>query len=129
MEEMITRHPIKTSLAFAATAAMLLLGSAGQAFAHAHPVHESPAAGSAVSAPAEVSISYTEPLEAALSHLKVVDAHGKQVNEAKSSVDGKDRKTLGVALPKLAGGRYKVEWAVVADDGHRTHGEYTFTVK
>jgi hypothetical protein len=120
---------IKTSFSIAATTTLLLLGSMGQAWAHARPVQQTPAPDTTVSAPSTVSIVYTEPVEAALSHLNVLDAQGKQVNTAKAHVADSGHKSLEVAVPKLAPGQYKVQWAVVADDGHRTHGDYTFTVK
>ncbi len=41
---------------------------------------------------------------------------------------GSDRRTLSVPLKPLAPGNYTVRWAVVAEDGHRTEGSYTFTV-
>ncbi len=122
-------RPMRAFLCLSATVGALLLGSAGQAWAHAHPVHESPAPNATVTAPTEVRISYDDPLEPAFSHLTVQDAQGKQVNQAKSSVEGETRKILRVALPELTAGQYKVQWAAVADDGHRTQGTYTFTVK
>ncbi|CAM5209606.1 Protein YobA [Castellaniella defragrans] len=130
LEQGITMHAVvKTSFSLAAATSLLLLGSMGQAWAHAHPVQQTPAPDSSVSAPAAVNILYTEPIEAALSHLNVLDAQGKQVNTAKAHVTDRGHKSLEVALPKLSPGQYKVQWAVVADDGHRTHGSYTFTVK
>lgn len=39
-----------------------------------------------------------------------------------------DRKTIGVALPELAGGRYAVTYRVVSGDGHPIEGGYAFTV-
>jgi hypothetical protein len=34
-----------------------------------------------------------------------------------------------VSLPSLSPGTYRVIWSVVARDGHRTEGDYTFTIK
>jgi methionine-rich copper-binding protein CopC len=36
---------------------------------------------------------------------------------------------LEVSLPPLAAGKYRVFWSVVARDGHRTEGHFTFQVK
>jgi methionine-rich copper-binding protein CopC len=36
---------------------------------------------------------------------------------------------LQVGLPPLGPGVYKVRWSVLAVDGHRTQGDYTFTLK
>lgn len=122
-------RPIRAALGLSVAAGALFLGSMGQAWAHAHPVHETPGPNSTVMAPKEVRIAYDDPLEPAFSHLTVLNAQGKQVNQAKSSVEGSAHKIMRVALPALAAGRYQVKWVAVADDGHRTHGNYTFTVK
>lgn len=120
---------MKTSFSIAAATTLLLLGSTGEAWAHAHPVQQTPAPNTTVSAPAAVTVVYTEPIEAALSRLNVLDAQGKQVNTAKAHVTDSGHKSLEVTLPKLSPGQYTVQWVAVADDGHRTHGGYTFTVK
>lgn len=98
-------------------------------WAHAKPVSQEPADKAVVAAPHEVKISYTETLEPSLSSLNVVDAEGKQVNTAKSAVDGKNAKLMSVGLPALKAGVYQVKWVAVATDGHRTQGQYSFTVK
>jgi methionine-rich copper-binding protein CopC len=98
------------------------------AFAHAHPKAQTPAPDATVSMPHEVAIDYTEGLEPAFSTLVVIDAQGKQVNSAKSSVDTTDKKHMSVTLPELKPGAYQVEWTAVADDGHRTQGHYMFNV-
>jgi methionine-rich copper-binding protein CopC len=105
-----------------------LLAIAPFAFAHAHPKAQSPAPDATVTAPHEVAIDYTEGLEPAFSTLVVVNAQGKPVNTAKSSVDAHDKKHMSVALPQLEPGTYQVEWTAVADDGHRTQGHYMFNV-
>lgn len=112
-----------------AVVSVLCLGSIGQVWAHAHPETESPVAGSVVSAPQEVRITYDEALEPAFSSLIVTDARGKQVNSAKAEVDATRHKTMRVALPTLPVGEYQVKWVAVADDGHRTQGSYKFKVK
>jgi methionine-rich copper-binding protein CopC len=48
-------------------------------------------------------------------------------------VDNKDTKvngnTMTVSLPKLAEGKYRVSWRVVAIDTHRTSGTFDFTIQ
>ena len=111
-----------------ALAAALLI-TAHLAVAHALPKQQSPAPDSAVEAPHEVAIDFSEGLEPAFSTLVVVDAAGKQVNSAKSAVDAGNKKHMSVALGDLKTGVYQVEWTAVADDGHRTQGHYLFNVK
>lgn len=129
MNTVATRNPVQAFLCLSAMAGALFLGGTGQAWAHAHPVQESPAPKSTVTAPDEVRIVYDDPLEPALSHLNVLTLQGKRVNQAKSRVEGQAHKTMLVTLPALSAGRYQVRWVAVATDGHRTQGHYTFTVK
>lgn len=129
MKKAVIEHTLKTSLFSAAAASLFLLGGLGEAWAHAHPMNQTPAPDATVSAPAEVTLIYGEAIEPALSHLTVVDARGERVSQAKSTVTDHSHKTLRLPLPTLTAGQYKVEWVVVGSDGHRTHGNYTFTVK
>ncbi|GGP19865.1 copper homeostasis periplasmic binding protein CopC [Silvimonas iriomotensis] len=116
---------IRATLALAAATLML---AAGLAQAHAHPHEQNPAPDSTVSAPQEVRIAYTEALEASLSSIKVSDSSGKTLAD-KSVIDAQDHKVLHLPLPQLAAGQYTVQWVAVAEDGHRTTGKYSFTVK
>jgi copper resistance protein C len=111
--------------------AALILGLVltGSVSAHVFPRTQMPAAGATVSSPAQVRIVFDGPLEPAFSSLTVTDATGKQVNTEKSAVDAQHHEAISVALPPLEAGRYTVHWAAVADDGHRTHGDYPFEVK
>jgi methionine-rich copper-binding protein CopC len=106
-----------------------LFAIASFAFAHAMPRQQSPAPNATVSAPHEVVIEFGEALEASFSSISVTDAHGKDVGASKSVVDAHDPKRMSVALGELAPGAYQVKWTAVADDGHRTQGHYSFTVK
>ncbi|MDR3428315.1 MULTISPECIES: copper homeostasis periplasmic binding protein CopC [Silvimonas] len=116
---------IRTLFAFAASA---LLFTAQLASAHAHPHEQSPAPNATVAAPQEVRIAYTEELEQSLSSLKVLDGSGKVLAD-KATLDAADHKVIHLPLPALSAGVYTVEWVAVAEDGHRTNGKYTFTVK
>lgn len=100
------------------------------AHAHAFPKVQQPAAGATLtSAPRAVSIEFDDALEPAFSSITVVDSQGKSVADGKSAVDSGDRKLMTVALANVAPGTYTVTWVAVANDGHRTQGHYTFTVK
>jgi copper resistance protein C len=101
----------------------------GSALAHVFPRTQVPGAGETVSSPAQVRITFDGPLEPAFSSLTVTDASGKQVNTEKSAVDAQHHENISVALPALQAGRYTVHWVAIADDGHRTHGDYRFEVK
>ncbi|MEX3845499.1 copper resistance protein CopC [Paraburkholderia sp. BR10882] len=110
--------------------AALLIAACQLAQAHAYPIHEAPGAGSTVTGPQkEVAIDFDDGLEPAFSSITVTDAQGKSVTSGKAVVAPSNRKHMSVGLNTLTSGEYTVAWVAVADDGHRTQGHYTFTVK
>ncbi|MFC4276305.1 copper homeostasis periplasmic binding protein CopC [Achromobacter aloeverae] len=101
------------------------------AWAHAHLKQSSPAKDAVVqAAPTQVTASFTEGLEPAFSSLTLVDAAGKPAADAKAAPAPGDDKTLVLAIPKpLPAGAYTVKWQVLSKDGHKTQGDWSFTVK
>ena len=113
-------------------AALAMTGSAfgwaPAALAHAFPEREEPAVGSVVhEAPQRVRIWFDSRIEREFSVIVVKDENGNQVS-GKTAIDPKSFQLLEADLPPLAPGTYRVYWAVVSWDGHRTKGDYTFTV-
>ncbi len=99
-------------------------------FGHAFPDHVDPRVGSTVSVcPPVVRIWFDGDLEPLFSTIAVHDAKGATVDKGDGRVDPSDPTLLEASLPPLKAGTYRVLWNVVARDGHRTQGEYTFTVK
>ena len=97
---------------------------------HAFPDHSEPRVGAALAAsPPSVRIWFDGALEPAFSTLRVQQASGQQVDKGDGRVNPSDVMLLEVNLPPLAPGTYRVLWSVVARDGHRTEGDFTFTVK
>jgi methionine-rich copper-binding protein CopC len=96
--------------------------------AHAFPSGAEPAVGSTVSSPpSKVVIHFDNPIEALFTKLDVFDGRGN--NEAAGApVVEADHLALDVALKPIGPGEYTVKWSVVAADGHRTEGSFTFTV-
>lgn len=110
--------------------AMLATAGTSVAYAHAHPTHQQPGAGSTVARSQDkVAIDFDEGVEPAFSSITVTDAQGKSVAIGKAAIDPANDKHLSVALTPLDVGTYAVAWVAVAVDGHRTQGHYTFTVK
>ena len=106
--------------------ALLLFGAAySAASAHTMLRHASPAAGSTVaSAPHDVTITFSEPIEPAFSGASVRNTSGQRVDTgAKSSGT-----TMQISVKPLPPGTYKVEWHVLSVDTHRTQGSFSFTV-
>src|SRR5450432_3144088 len=90
---------------------VMALSGAGAAFAHAQLKTSTPAVNGAVTpAPSEVTLNFSEKLEAAFSTVIVRDAVGKKVNKADALVDKVDRTIMRVALDPLTPGVYIVEW-------------------
>jgi len=118
------------SRAAAMVALLYVIGTPGIAQAHAHPDHADPKVGSTVSpSPHQVRIWFDSDLEPAFSSIEVRAPGGKKVNDGRARVDSSDPKLLEVSVPRLPKGTYHVVWKVVARDGHRTSGDYEFTVK
>ena len=80
-------------------------------------------------APSEVSLWFSERLEAAFSSVEVVDAAGKRVDKGDQRISDDDPKRLTISLMPLGPGVYKVVWQVLSVDAHRISGEYSFTVQ
>jgi len=100
------------------------------AFAHAKLQTSAPADGATVTAPpAELHLKYNEPVEVAMSTIKITGPGDNAVATDKVSADPSDDKALVQALPKLAPGDYRVQWNTMGHDGHHTKGEIHFTVK
>ncbi len=99
------------------------------AWGHAFPDHSEPRVGWEVPAPpAQVRIWFDGTLEPIFSTIKVMNADKQQVDKGDGRVNPSDNTILEVGLPSLPPGKYRVFWSVVARDGHRTEGDYPFTI-
>jgi copper resistance protein C len=76
-----------------------------------------------------VRIWFDGQLEPVFSTIKVEDAEGHQIATAAADSDLPDHTLLQVTVPELNPGTYEVIWNVVARDGHRTAGQYEFSVR
>jgi copper transport protein len=102
-----------------------------QSFAHASYVDSSPKAFQSVpSSPAEVSVSFSEPIELAYSSIKVLGPDGNEVDMNDPHNVGGDTASIGVTLqPNLPEGEYTVTTNVLsAVDGHVTGDTFVFGV-
>lgn len=98
--------------------------------AHAYPDHADPKVGSTVSAvPSVIRIWFDSDLEPLFSTIHVQDQRGNNVDRGDGRVDATDVTLLETSVPLLTPGVYRVLWDVVARDGHRTNGSFSFTVK
>jgi hypothetical protein len=98
--------------------------------AHSVPERFEPRRGAVlISGPTEVRIRFDGDLEPAFSTIHVSDATGRRVDKGDGRVDERNRRQLRVSLGPLGAGVYRVSWQIMAIDGHRGEGTYTFTVK
>ena len=109
--------------------AILALAPA-RASAHANLAESDPAANSILDTPPErVVIRFTEPLEAALSEIRVLDSRGERVDMGDSALDPNDSSVMSVSLGTLDDGAYTVAWRNVSTvDGHSVRGAFLFSV-
>jgi copper resistance protein C len=106
----------------------LVLG-VGQAQAHAKLVSSDPAPDATVSALKLIQLHFSEDIARKFSSLTLTHTHGNAV--ALMAMTAPDAKSLSV-MPNaaLAPGLYTIAWTAVAtDDGHKTTGTFSFTVK
>ena len=110
---------------------LILLALASEsAEAHANLVESDPAVNSVLpDSPERVTIRFTEPLEPALSEIRVLDAQGRRVDSDDSTVDPNDPHLMSVSVEPLENGTYTVAWKNVSTvDGHRVRGAFVFSV-
>jgi methionine-rich copper-binding protein CopC len=116
----------RASVVALAIALLFLLPHA--AFAHAVLVKSSPAQGATVTAGGvvNVTLTYNSRIDVAHSSLHLVGPDGKAQSLA---VDAHAAPNLLVAkAPVLTTGAYKLEWQVMATDGHITRGTVEFRI-
>lgn len=114
-------------ISFAAVSSVALSGAA---YAHAHlEAAQPPINGIVKTAPNELDLKFSEELNLKFTGVKVTGPDKKEVKtDGDTLMDGD--KTFMVNLPAgLGAGTYKVEWHALSQDGHKTHGDYEFTVK
>ena len=102
----------------------VVLGTAA-AHAHAHLDRANPRVGSTVSsAPREVTLWFSQKIEASFSSAQVTDASGARVDQG-SRVSGAQ---IHVPVKALPPGTYRVHWKVLSVDTHKTEGNFSFRV-
>ncbi len=98
--------------------------------AHAFPDHSEPRVGHTVDAsPPAVRIWFDGQIEPVFSTVRVENTDKQRVDKGDARIDPKDDTLLQVSLPPLPPGRYRVFWSVIARDGHRTEGDFSFRIK
>ena len=118
------RHSI---IGFAAFAALSL--AATSASAHAHLISSSPAANAIVAPPATITLTFNDPLEPRFSGFEITDAQNHTINAPSHPDPNNPAVYTATPTQPLAAGLYHVNWHLVAHDGHRMRGTFSFTVR
>ncbi len=107
------------------------LTASSAALAHAHLKNHYPASNATVtSAPQVITLDFSEGIEPGFSGVKVTGPEQTVIKTAKAQRSAQDEKQLIVPIEdSLISGTYQVDWHVVSVDGHKTKGNYQFTVK
>ncbi|MFT2798868.1 CopC domain-containing protein YobA [Serratia sp. N21D137] len=122
---------IRSSYRLLSTIFVLFVGlSSQQALAHAHLKVQTPAAdGTVSSAPRVLTLNFSEGIEPNFSGVKVTGPDNAVVKTGKLDLDPSNNTLVNVPIEaELAAGKYQVSWHVVSVDGHKTKGQYSFTV-
>jgi methionine-rich copper-binding protein CopC len=118
---------MKTSTRAALAAA--ITGLSQIAFAHAALVDSFPAKGAVLAgSPTEIHLTFSERVAARGCRIKLVSDAGKYFDADRAAPDRKDPNTLVAAVPVLKPGVYSARWTAVGKDGHKTRGDFSFTV-
>ena len=108
----------------------LLAAWPGHVAAHAVLERSQPADGALLTtSPTQVQLWFSRAIEPSFSKAQVLDQNGKEVSKGNAAVNANEAKLLEVGVPTLPPGVYKVVWRIVALDGHKAKGEFSFTVK
>lgn len=122
---------LTASRALRAGVLLTCLFSTTAAFAHAHLKQQSPAANAQMTtAPHALTLSFSEGIEVKFSGVTVTGPQQAKVSLGAVKLNEKDNKQLIVPVEQsLKPGDYTVDWHVVSVDGHKTQGQYHFSVK
>lgn len=121
---------IRRLAAFIGLSVVWLAVLCAPALAHARFVSAEPSRGAELQqAPDQVSVRFSEPVEAEFSPIEVSDAQGERVDQDNARVDPEDARVVVEDLSSdLSEGAYTVEWRVTSVDGHAIDGIYRFDV-
>jgi methionine-rich copper-binding protein CopC len=110
-----------------AVAFVLMLWPLSPAAAHALVVASTPSANAAIAGPAfDLRVQFSDRIDKRRSKLSLLSAAGQAFPVQPLDDDSAD--TLAGHVAGLSAGPYRLQWQVLAVDGHITRGEIPFTV-
>jgi methionine-rich copper-binding protein CopC len=121
--------PIARNLAASALASVQSVCLAAEASADAQLVKSDPPEAGQPSDRQTLELTFSEAISGKLSSAEVSDASGRRLPST-SMVDQDNKGLMVMMKAQLAPGAYRLDWhAVSSDDGHRTAGTVSFSVK
>lgn len=120
--------------AVAALVALLTVGDADPATAHARLLRSAPAAAQRLTAPPlALDLWFNELLDERFNGIELFTVSldgrpGRRIDIGPPAVDPVDRTHLTAAVPPLSPGRYVAHWRVLSRDGHPVRGRLEFAV-
>lgn len=119
------------SRALSAAVFLTCMLTTSAALAHAHLKHQYPAADAKVTAaPQALTLNFSEGVEVKFSGLTLTGPQQAPIPLGAAKLNEKDNTQLIVPVEQaLEPGDYTVDWHVVSVDGHKTKGQYHFSVK
>ncbi len=106
------------------------LKPAGSVQAHANLIRSTPQAGAVLlQAPQEITLEFSENLDASFTNLKLYDINNRIVVDGPGKIDPTSPNVWHLSLPAIPDGTYSANWkARSAVDGHVTFGTVGFSV-
>lgn len=104
----------------------LAVAASSPAWAHDQLIRSNPADGATVTAPPEVTLSYSAKILPTGARVQIDAPDGSHAAYGAPSVNGKD---VAQKVEATAPGRYQVTWRVTSSDGHPISGRFSFIVK
>ena len=97
--------------------------------AHTAMVDSFPAKGQVLTAPpAEIHIAFNEHVDARHCRIKLRSDAGKNFDADRPAADRTRPNAIVAAVPVLRPGTYRAVWTAVGSDGHKAHGDFSFTI-
>ena len=116
-------------IALTAAVAGVALALPAAAWAHAVLLRTNPVGNKVLGGPpAQITMTYSEPVEPRFAIVSVTDAAGNLVTNGSPARSPQDPNTLVIPLKKIPEGWYLVYWRVISADGHPVRGAWTFAV-
>lgn len=110
-------------------AAVFVIAAAAPAWAHAILISTNPPTDGVVAvAPGQLSLTYSENVEASFGAIRVYTCAGKRIATGAPQHASRSDHTVVVSIPRLADGVYLVSWRVISADSHPVNGTYSFRV-